>query len=59
MSGIDENRRSSQFLAAEIKEFLIDRQARNYTPSTLAWYRRCLAKWLDFCESKALTPLTM
>jgi site-specific recombinase XerD len=49
MSASHENRRSTQFLAAEIEEFLVDRQARNYTPSTLEWYRRCLTKWLDFC----------
>ncbi|MGA1372755.1 MAG: tyrosine-type recombinase/integrase [Pseudomonadales bacterium] len=54
MSASHENRRSTQFLAAEIDEFLVDRQARNYTPSTLEWYRRCLTKWLDFCAEQGI-----
>ena len=52
MSNFDENRRSSQFLTAEAEEFLVDRQSRNFTPATLAWYRRCLTKWLDFCTEQ-------
>jgi hypothetical protein len=37
MSESDKNRRSSHFLASEIEEFLVDRQARNFTPHTLAY----------------------
>jgi site-specific recombinase XerC len=51
MANPTNDRRCSQFLAAEIDEFLIDRQARNFTSSTLAWYRRCLVKWQAFCMS--------
>jgi hypothetical protein len=31
MSDVDKNRRSTQFLVAEFEEFLVDRQARNFT----------------------------
>ncbi|MBI1294284.1 tyrosine-type recombinase/integrase [bacterium] len=54
MSSFDKNRRSNQFLTAETEEFLVDRQSRNFTPATLAWYHRCLTKWLDFCAEQGI-----
>jgi site-specific recombinase XerD len=51
MANLENDRRCSDFLAADINEFFIDRQARNFTSSTLAWYRRCLVKWQTFCLS--------
>ena len=45
----------NQELRHEIDEFLVDRQARNCTPSTLDYYRRCTAAWRDFCVTKGIT----
>lgn len=41
-------------LQAEMDAFLLDREARNHTPATLAWYRRCLRHWQCFLESQAI-----
>jgi site-specific recombinase XerD len=52
-------------VAQEIEEFLLDRQARNVTSSTLAWYRRCLGCWreylveLEVCTTAQVTPSTV
>ncbi len=35
-------------LAQEIADFLTDRQAQNFTRSTLAWYQRCMDRWQEF-----------
>lgn len=42
---------SAKKLTWEIEEFLLDRSARNFTKSTLDWYRRCLEKWAEFCAA--------
>jgi integrase/recombinase XerD len=41
-------------LQAEMDAFLLDREARNQTPATLAWYRRCLRHWQTFLDSQAI-----
>jgi len=39
-------------LDCELREFLIDRQARNLTPKTLSWYRQSLDIWRAFLRSE-------
>ncbi len=48
-----ENRKEE--LWREIEEFLVDRQSRNCTPGTVAYYRRCLRLWADFVGEKGVT----
>ena len=36
----------------KVSDFILDRQARNYTPSTLRWYRRCTAIWSDYLRAQ-------
>ena len=44
-------------LSLAISDFLLDRQARAYTSSTLAWYGRCLAVWRDFLLTQSVTRI--
>lgn len=44
-------------LSLAISDFLLDRQARNQTPATLAWYQRCVAKWRDFLMTQNVTQI--
>lgn len=48
---------TNDLLSRAVSEFLLDRQARNQTPSTLAWYRRCVAKWCDFLRSQGVARM--
>ncbi|MBI3960233.1 MAG: tyrosine-type recombinase/integrase [Chloroflexi bacterium] len=44
-------------LSLAISDFLLDRQARNQTPSTLRWYRRCVAMWRDYLLTQNVTQI--
>lgn len=44
-------------LSLAVSEFLLDRQARNFTPSTLRWYRRCLALLGDFLRAQGVAQV--
>lgn len=54
MAKVSVNQRSRTSLQEEFEDFLLDRMARNYTESTLKWYRRCLTIWGEYCEQQGL-----
>jgi len=45
---------TNDLLSLAFSDFLLDRQARNQTPSTLGWYRRCVSMFGAFLRAQGV-----
>ncbi|MDT8896777.1 MAG: tyrosine-type recombinase/integrase [Thermanaerothrix sp.] len=44
-------------LSTAVEAFIIDRQSSGLSPNTIQFYRNCLRRFIQFCDSQAITQI--